>query len=353
MSTESTRGHYERWFYEETPLKPMGDYFGGSGFADYGYWNEDTRSPVEACENLMEKLLEFIPEKQGKILDVACGLGATTRHVAKHYPPENVTGVDISEKNLETCRGNAPGVEFRQMDATRLQFTDETFDAVISVEAAFHFDTRADFLREAVRVLKPGGRLVIADVLHERWADFLSRLLNPLNHIAEPAGYEAVLRRAGLVETRVVDVTLQSWIRSNDFGIRWLCDRFRQGRVDRKLFNRMMTTRLSRLACTRYYLLATGVKPVDAVRTEQSASAETVEFGGGWVPSGGEPINGREVLLRDASWSGMERAVRLRQTARAEWMIARSLKAEGRLQEARRHQGRARSCLRAARDREK
>jgi ubiquinone/menaquinone biosynthesis C-methylase UbiE len=45
------------------------------------------------------------------------------------------------------------------MDAARLAFADAQFDAVICVEAAFHFDTRAAFLREALRVLKPAGAL--------------------------------------------------------------------------------------------------------------------------------------------------------------------------------------------------
>ena len=50
-------------------------------FANYGFWEEDTHTETEACENLMEKLLAFLPEKQGTILDVACGKGATTRHL--------------------------------------------------------------------------------------------------------------------------------------------------------------------------------------------------------------------------------------------------------------------------------
>ncbi len=41
----------------------------------------------------MEKLMAFIPEKNGTILDVACGKGATTRYLLKYYTPENVTGI--------------------------------------------------------------------------------------------------------------------------------------------------------------------------------------------------------------------------------------------------------------------
>jgi ubiquinone/menaquinone biosynthesis C-methylase UbiE len=51
------------------------------------------------------KLLAFVPEKQGTILDVARGKGATTRHLLKYFKPENVTGINISEKQLARCPG--------------------------------------------------------------------------------------------------------------------------------------------------------------------------------------------------------------------------------------------------------
>ena len=48
----------------------------------------------------MEKLLAFIPSKQGNILDIACGLGATTRHLLGYYPPEHVVGINVSDVQL-------------------------------------------------------------------------------------------------------------------------------------------------------------------------------------------------------------------------------------------------------------
>jgi MPBQ/MSBQ methyltransferase len=68
-------------------------------FATYAYWTPETNIHHEACENLMEKLLAGIPEKNGNILDVACGKGATTRHLLEYYNPEDVTGINISENN--------------------------------------------------------------------------------------------------------------------------------------------------------------------------------------------------------------------------------------------------------------
>ena len=139
--------------------------YGGSDFHNFGYWDQATTTLQDACENLMEELLAFIPDKEGAILDVACGKGATSRYLLNFYNPKDVTGINISEKQLERCRVNAPGCNFYLMNATELAFPDQSFNNIICVEAAFHFSTREKFLHEASRVLKPGGGLVLSDIL--------------------------------------------------------------------------------------------------------------------------------------------------------------------------------------------
>ncbi|MDP2105111.1 MAG: class I SAM-dependent methyltransferase, partial [Desulfobulbaceae bacterium] len=152
--------------YDERMFNEMVDeYYSGSRFLNFGYWENQVQSPKEASENLLGRLLSFIPEKKGTILDVACGTGATTRFLLNFYPPEHVTGINISAKQLDTCRQMAPGCRFLEMDAAALQFSDASFDAIICVEAAFHFHTREKFLQEALRVLKTGGILVLSDAL--------------------------------------------------------------------------------------------------------------------------------------------------------------------------------------------
>lgn len=199
--------HYERSMYH--PL--VREYVGHSGFHNFGYWDETTRCHRQACENLMEKLLGFLPQKQGTILDAACGMGATTRYLLTYYSPADVVGVDLSEKQLETARSNAPGCRFRRMDAVDLDFENHTFDAVICVEAAFHFDTRERFLHEVRRVLKPGGHLVLTDVLVTREAERRRIGRTERNYVENPAAYADVLRRAGLSQVNVVDATEACW----------------------------------------------------------------------------------------------------------------------------------------------
>src|SRR5262249_46332966 len=128
-------------------------YYGHSGYYNFGFWGTQARSQREASEALVDQLVARISNKTGRILDVALGLGASTARLRRSYAPDMITAINVSEAQLAQARVRAPGCKFLRMDATGLDFPDGTFDAVICVEAAFHFDTRDAFFREALRVL--------------------------------------------------------------------------------------------------------------------------------------------------------------------------------------------------------
>ncbi|HEY0837826.1 MAG TPA: methyltransferase domain-containing protein [Azospirillum sp.] len=202
---------YDEIFYNKGSAMKL--LLGETEYGNFGYWNDTTRTQHQASERLLDTLLDFIPEKTGRILDVACGLGASTRHLLNHYPPENVWAINISEKQIGSVRKNAPGCNAMVMTAVDMAFEDAFFDNILCVEAAFHFETRRAFLESARRILKDGGRLVMSDILltsRERMEQF-PVFPSPDNHLSSADEYRELLNDVGFRDVVVQDVTRDVW----------------------------------------------------------------------------------------------------------------------------------------------
>jgi pimeloyl-ACP methyl ester carboxylesterase/SAM-dependent methyltransferase len=260
-SPQTLTAAMSRW-YDALMYEPdFNSFFDHSDHANFGYWSDATQSASEAGEQLIERLLAFLPKRCGKILDVACGKGASTRQLLRDYPAENVTAINISEKQLEQVRRNAPGVDARCMDAAHLDFPDGSFDSILCVEAAFHFYTRERFLQEALRVLKPGGWLVLSDLLMTRDADERRKFRHVENYLANPSEYNALLARVGFGEREVIDATEQCFHGIYRHMVRYFHRRF----LTKQLNAASVTSRLDNIyrhvEDTTYYLLVAAQKP--------------------------------------------------------------------------------------------
>jgi ubiquinone/menaquinone biosynthesis C-methylase UbiE len=114
---------------------------------------------------LARRMVSLAALREGdRVLDVGTGTGIVALEaVARVLPGGSVLGIDLSEGMLETARTRAvAGAEFRRMDAEALDLEDGSFDVVLSLFALLHFPDPLRALREMHRVLRPGGRLVIA-----------------------------------------------------------------------------------------------------------------------------------------------------------------------------------------------
>ncbi len=138
-------------FYDEKVFSSLfTEDFGFGEFMNFGYWEEGIETPAAAGENLVRKLLERIPRKQGCVLDVACGKGASTALLMEFYPSENITGINISEKQLERCRENAAGCTFRQMDAVTRSSTMRRLMPFCAWRQLFISIRESDFSRKPI-----------------------------------------------------------------------------------------------------------------------------------------------------------------------------------------------------------
>ncbi len=98
----------------------------------------------------------------GKVLDVACGTGDMVVELLRQGC--SVTGVDLSKEMMAIAKRKAPQAEYRLADAEHLPFGDASFDAVTCAFGVRNFVHLEQGLHEMLRVLKPGGRMVILEL---------------------------------------------------------------------------------------------------------------------------------------------------------------------------------------------
>ncbi len=138
------------------------------GWLNLGLWDGAGSDPAEApvaVRRVVEKVASALP-LGGRVLDVGNGLAAQDPVIAGVAETRGLVAVNITRSQLVAGRDRLreAGAVAVNGDATRLPFADGSFDGVISVEAAFHFPSRARFFAEAHRVLRPGAVLTMSDV---------------------------------------------------------------------------------------------------------------------------------------------------------------------------------------------
>jgi tocopherol O-methyltransferase len=135
----------------------------------FGYWDGETQSLRDALCKENEVLAELSGIKRGDlVLDAGCGVGGSSIFLARNFGCR-VVGITLSNSQIKSCEKNAERfgvwnlVKFHRKNFTNTGFDDKSFDVVWAIESLCHAKDKWRFVRESHRILKPGGRLAVAD----------------------------------------------------------------------------------------------------------------------------------------------------------------------------------------------
>lgn len=191
-----------------------------------GYW-KTARTIDEACAALAALVAEAAEMGPADdVVDVGFGFADQDMLWVERFAPRHITGLNVTPLQVRLAqqrvrrRGMADRITLIEGSATAMPLPDASCDIVTAVECAFHFDTREDFLAEAFRVLRPGGRLVLADVIRAApepdrfrrriqdftWTQFAQKFAVPAANADQRAHYAAKLRAAGFDTVQVTPI---------------------------------------------------------------------------------------------------------------------------------------------------
>jgi cyclopropane fatty-acyl-phospholipid synthase-like methyltransferase len=194
----------------------------------FGFWPDPTDASFlmpQAQAAFTDLMIEQIGLQAGqRLLDVGCGTGQPAVQMAQKSGAY-VTGITVSQSQVAaaTARAQEAGmtdrVTFELVNAMEMPYADGTFDAAWAFESIFHMPSRVQVFREMARVVRPGGRVVVADFVTTRpMTEEEIQIVYPAFAVSEVGSlndYINDLKAAGLTNIQCRDVTVNTIRPSN------------------------------------------------------------------------------------------------------------------------------------------
>ncbi len=175
-------------------------------------WGEGYLSPGGPDE--VDRVLAGVDLSGKRVLDIGCGAGGITLHIARTHRPAQITGFDVELPVIEHARmaaeraGLSDRVSFRQAAPGPLPFADSSFDVVFSKDALVHVADKEAIFRDIFRVLVPGGVFAASDWMIGHDGEPSDTMKDYLDAeglsfgMASAARYLSAMAEAGFVETK-------------------------------------------------------------------------------------------------------------------------------------------------------
>lgn len=188
----------------------------------YGYWDEQVRSFPQSLIRMNEVMAEQATiATNDKVLDAGCGVGGSSIYLASAKGCR-VTGITLSERQAQQATTNAKQketnglVEFQVMNYSNTSFPDASFDVVWGCESICYAESKEQFIKEAYRLLRPGGRLVVADGFVTKFENNDDPIIREwlagwqVNYLESPGRFSRFMQETGFTSINYRDISKEA-----------------------------------------------------------------------------------------------------------------------------------------------